>query len=407
MSFIMGKSRTRNAAVHLGFETLDGRELLSVIIYNPPGSAQPETQPYVIDLGNTGKTSETFRLSIIRSGSGNGTLNHTSVTVAAHQTATATFTPTADSSKADDVQIEVLGAGSQTDFLTVAKVTLPVDVKNADTPVGMNDRIPPRTTTTAVVSVSPSLVGSGEALYLEVAGQGNGHGTATINGLSEIQIVSNTTVQLAGVNQTEIATPKTSYAGKLYLAIATGPLDSNPIVESTNGFSVAAIPINFVETFATNFDTTTQLGLVVNVSWSSDSGQKSDLNGVNLIEQYQTISQNGSLSHVGFVGQTAPFLGNITGGHDTHSINKIYINGNGSLKQNQVYTFSDMRSGDGKTYYAVPNSGYEIDYTVTLDTAKSSGTTWVLNTIKTGKHVTANGFTSDAGAGTASNSLIN
>ena len=406
MSRRTNQHRSRPAFIKYEFDLLETRDLPAVIIYNPPGSAQPEQQKYPIAFYNPSAAAQTFNVSVVRSGAGDGSLDRSSFMLAGNQHAVVTFTPTADSSHTNDVQIRVTGAGaSLTDFLTVAKVTLPLDIRQADTPNGMTDRIAPRIPVSETVTVSPSLVGT-DPIYVEISGQGNGHGTASVNsGNYPVAIQQTTTIKLLGVTQTAATGGKD--ARKLHLTVTTTPLGQS-IIQSA-GFSVAAIPIGYQESFYQAIDAQhidprspdpktgplNNRGFAVLVTPLSDSGELADLNGIDISEQVQYVDSPNSvfihdpLLNSSYLPAIVPPPNNVRG--DFHTIPASTVRKPGGMETvYQTHIFRDHRTGG--TDIPIDKSGFVIKRSI-----YSTNAGWLVTTTEIAAVTKANGFASTAG----------
>src|SRR5262249_50730352 len=133
-------------------------------------------------------------------------------------------------------------AGSQT--MTIVSVTLPQHVRNGDTPAGMPDRIPPRVDTQVPITMTPDLGSSGESVTLFVDSVSSLSGKATINGQDELAVTSSGNVNMRGTLQT--AATNGADAGGLRLGVRVRGDDT---AVRSQGFSVAAIPVNWVMAF--------------------------------------------------------------------------------------------------------------------------------------------------------------
>ena len=410
-------ARTRSLSRRFAVEMLEGRALMTAVIFNPAGSAQPKTQTNTFTITNPAPTTETITVAVTQLGSGNGTLSKTSVTLAAGRSTTDVFTPTADSSAADDVEVTetVPGGASETLYYSVCEVTLPKDVKNEDTPTGEADRIPPRTVTEIPVEVTPNLTGnfSGDAIYLAITGGSTNNGKATINDDTyPVQIVKTTTVDLSGTTQT--AATGGTHAGNLYLNAETAP--GTPVVKSAYGFSVSAIPIAVEDFYEGDISLLhPELGDIGNddyVAFESDSGDNGDLGGDGVLEQL-TVSQTDEFVGTPFAHDTTfqtLTTGTIPGGGSTTYAWKEDLNGvtsaslatpGGTEAVTQYYLFYDARTGSGgnpfsdsKAPIVVDNSGFNFTYDVFYDDTTSA---WTLNVTKFGADVgtTQGGSVSD------------
>jgi hypothetical protein len=170
--------------------------------------------------------------------------------------------------------------GSQT--MTVVQVVIPDHVRAADTPPEMQqDRIPPRAGNHFQVRVTPDLRGSGQYVTLDVAKNGGANGTVELNGDPESRLTHDTDVVLRSPDGGTQTAPGSG--GNLRLEAR---VRGQAVIQS-KGFSVAAIPLKFKDTFLGSVNTDIDLGLLVQDSWISDSGAVADLDQVQLREQVQ------------------------------------------------------------------------------------------------------------------------
>jgi hypothetical protein len=402
----------------------------NIISFNPADTGPPQTIPALIS--NMSSTAQTFQLSVNRSLNGTpyATLSQDSVTLPAGASTKITITPKADSSAANDVHIIATDGGKPVgeDDMTIVKVTVSEDIKNTDTPAGMDDRIPTVRPTTATVTVSPDLTGSGQSVTLAVTGQDANHGTVRINNQAagqDLAITSSQPIDLSGVTQTAPSPIPTDfsapYAKKLMLAVKVDGV----IAVHSNGFSVANIPVNWTETFSAwaSQDPAEQQrvpgdrGILVRDSWSSDGGGTiaNDLTAIDLLEQVVLVSAN-PIGSFGSVKPQTKRSSATTNSRDAHTIEPPF----GNLTEStgivdQVHTFRDRRTGSGD--FAVNNSGYEITYHVFFD---SIANVWKITVTKapktvsvtvsipvTGKPPKVIVFTSAAGSVTPRNDPVN
>lgn len=400
------------------FESLESRALLAslpvaptfqssafpnpddyLILYNPNTSGEPYTQQYRFQIGNSPyNPQETYQLTV--SPPTAGKMNISTVSLAPGATTVVTFTPLAVSKKPYDVQLtlKAVGAGVVGQYkLTIASVTfgpkqgvVSTDVKNSDTPSGMPDRIPPRQTTPEYVNVTPDLSGSGQSVTLAVTGQSAKNGTVTINGSPKpITLTKSSTISLSSPDGKTQTAP--GHAGNLVLSVL---IDGVATLKS-KGFSVSAIPIDFVQVMGKVVNDGGFVGFKSNVSWSSDSHVKGDLDQVLLMEQIGDSVATGVFKGLQMQTQTVPFSAAVDGGNDEHSIARdAVVSPGGTLVLTQVYTFTDKRTGS--KYYASPNAGFLLTHTVFFDKQTHK---WRITIAVKGVRVTANGFTDNAGAG--------
>lgn len=251
-----------------------------ITLFNPPSSANPFTQTLPVKITNSAATSLPLVLSV--SPPSAATLSRTSLILAPHATITVTLTPRAVSRAVNDVHIvaKVWGLTKVAyESLTIVSVLAPA-IRNADTPKGMADRLPPRVLTNLPVTVTPNLGLSGQSVTLTLTGQSASNGTATFNHAATLKLTASKAVSLLGGAQTA-----PGFAAKLHLAV----LVRGAVTAPSKGFSVSAIPVAFHQTAV---KTLPNGGLQFQYAWKSDSGMLADLNKV-WIGQYLTFSDGG------------------------------------------------------------------------------------------------------------------
>jgi hypothetical protein len=361
-----------------------------ITLLNTAPAAQKFTQPLTVDFVDEGPPG-TFSVSV--SPAAAGTLSENSVTFGkVVKRISLTFTPKQDSSKPNDVTIKVtndkgaVGNGK----LTVVSVVLAASIKNADTPTGMKDRIPPRVDTPTTVTVTPDLTGSSQSVALTVTGQSDANGKATVGGMETLTITKTGVYQLRGTSQTEAtAGDGGGNAGNLKVLVKVRNEDT---VKST-GFSVAAIPLDWSISLKSTITAGDLRGLVVPDKWKSDSGDIADLDQVRISEQVQHGAGTGVFKD--FVSENSAYLSATSFTEDTHSTLTVSIKDpGGTVTTSQVCIFLDKRTGAKNI--VVANSGYTVVRTVARPDPKGK---WILTMSKAGKDATANGYSSKAGAG--------
>jgi hypothetical protein len=336
--------------------------------------------------------------------------------------------PLVDSSSANDVHIIAMQGSIQVgeDDMTIVAVRFgttqnvnSLDIRNNDTPTSMlQDRIPPTSVPSAVtpvyVTVSPNLAGSGQSINLSITGQSNNNGMVNINGKNMINITSSGSIELEGIDQTDIS-GSVDANGKIVgnIGLNAGNLlltvDAHGVTAlQSHGFSVAAIPIGYVETFKSPIDSThpdprntcnhkyNTRGFDVTVVPISDSGSSSDLGGIYISEQVQYVDsklKGGVFNEVASENSTylsaIPDPGNIRG--DVHSVDATVVKAPGGTEYVfQTHIFLDLRTGA----YDIPvsNSGYVLARKVS-----QLGTGWIITTTEVGAATTANSYGSSAG----------
>lgn len=383
-------------------EGLERRDLLSAvpsasILYNPPGTQESLTQTYPTDVFNKSKGAETYHLSVVPVGA--VTFDEPSGVIPAGSTySPVTITPKADSTSVNGTHIYVSYNGSTPQpllNLTIVSITygmtpgsVSAHIRNTDTPAGMPDRIPPRIGTQLYVNITPNLGNSGQTVTLGFGTQSPNTGTVTINGKNNVVLTGSSIVALSGSTQTA-----PGYAGRLTFGVyLTGP-DGAQAGFNSSGFSVSAIPVDFSLSGVTPI-TGSLFGFNVGMSWVSDSGNYADLNDAYIVEQASVDTKNTNKIFTGFVPGTQKTPGSaMNHATDTHAVFARYLaSPGGTLTVDQVYTFSDQRTGS--QFYAFANAGFVITHVVTLDPKTGK---WQITTKEVGQSTTANGFTSKAG----------
>jgi hypothetical protein len=375
-----------------------------IVLYNPPGSAQPFTQTIPARVTNTGAAG-TIQLSVVPAGS--ATLSQTSVDLAAGASTEVTVTPTAVSHAVNDVKLVAMSngnvVGSQT--MTIVSVTLPQHIRYGDTPDGMPDRIPPRVNDYQVpITVTPDLGSSGQSVTLFIDSTSPLDGKVDINGQNELAITSSGNVTLQGTQQT--AATDGADASDLSLDVRVHGADT-PVRSA--GFSVAAIPVNWNIAFK-EAATGNSRGIITTDTFSSDSGDVSDLSAVDVTEYVQKVTPpTGSLLEMGFhAGGYTPATVTLPDGttvldhfRDKTAIRVKFLDprnndgiGGGHALFAQVHDFRDARTG--AVDIPIPHSGY----TITFDIKRPHGSRdWHLTTTKKGADVTVKGSHSAPGLG--------
>jgi hypothetical protein len=257
----------------------------NVTLFNLVPLSQAYIQTIPAKITNTSGTDLKYQLSVVPSSA--VTLNETSVSLAAGASTDVTITPTADSAAPNDVHIIAMVGNlkADEDDMTIVRVTIPQDISNTDTPIGMPDRIPPTAPTQLTVQVTPDLSGGGQSVTLAVLGQNVLDGTVMLDGNtannSADTITSPGTVNISGVDQTAPLGGLT--AGLLNLVVQVR--EANTVQSS--GFSVAAILLNWIsQLLPPTINNSRHIGMEVADCWQSDS----NLNSTPLIQQPSPIS---------------------------------------------------------------------------------------------------------------------
>lgn len=155
---------------------------------------------------------------------------------------------------------------------------------------------------------------------------------------------------------------------------------------------MAAIPLNWTIKFDSLYDENGSYGIVVRDEWESDSGDVSDLSKVDITEKVQPGVGTGVF--MGYMSVNSDYLPATSFTTDRHTTPKDRLKSPGGMVViSQVSIFKDTRTGSKNI--PVTNSGY----TVTRRIFSMADGTWILQTMKAGANVTANGYASNAGAG--------
>jgi hypothetical protein len=220
------------------------------------------------------------------------------------------------------------------------------------------------------------------SVTVDVEGSGGANGTATVTvGATP---AGSESVTIRGGIQT---TPGNAGNMRLRAIVGTAVMGQPP------GFTVAAFPINWTDTFAADVNEPHLLGVTVRDGWSCDgSGSVSELDQVEIAERVDVQSRDNSpFTSVGATSAsgtgTSGFLpGNSLTG-DTHTYRKANINtaglgfGSWSLVYGQLSLFNCKRTG--VTNAIMPASGMTTTHTV-WNFAPAPG--WKYQTVKVGAH---------------------
>ena len=328
---------------------------------------------------------------------GRGSLDQTSLTLAAGGMADVTFTPASKSASANDTAITVSYMGSPigTGNLTVVQIIYPAHITTANNPMGVPDRIPPRANTPVTLQVMPDLTGSGQLVRFMPMNNGATNGDFTLDGAAMEDLTTTTVANLSGTVQTApTGGLGGGNAGNLEIvAMVRG--QANAI---SPGFTVAALPSGMVESSGGPITTCSGVpcyGLAANVVVNSDSGVPGDLDQVDFSEQVAVDSETGNLVGLGG-GRNSGYL-SVTGGPyaDSHTTGiHPWTDAAGTQVLDQTHIFRDKRTGVNNI--PIPQSGYNINRNVFATPAPGMG--FSLKTSKGGAATTANGYSSTAGA---------
>jgi hypothetical protein len=259
---------------------------------------------------------------------------------------------------------------------------------------GTANRIAP--TQTAIVPVTVSGLPAGGSARIDVEGSGGANGSATIT--AGASLAGSGTVTVRGGTQT---TP--GNAGNLRLRATVG----GAVVGRSPGFTVAAYPINYTDTYLSDINDGTLLGMVVQDGWSSDgSGAISELDQVEISERVDMQSRdNPPFTIPGATSATSGTSGYNSANtltKDTFQMAKASINTTGlgfgewTRVQGQLCLFKCLRTG--VTDVVMPSSGYRIIQRV-YNLSPSPG--WKHQTEHVPADITVEGRRATAGGGTA------
>ena len=211
-----------------------------------PSNCRPPDQQFTLGSDPNVMIEGTFPFTVP---SGTGTFSGTSgwtITGTIDCAAAASGAQTLAAASHGEILAAALDAGTCCPKATVASPP----VRNADTPKGMPDRIPPRTATTIQVQAN---IPTCRVIVVSADGPSDA-GTARIGGQKTFTLpaVTNTSVPLSvtGDTQTDVG------VGAKLLVVATDITDSahpTPIATS-HSFAVSAIPVNWHSTFLGEID---------------------------------------------------------------------------------------------------------------------------------------------------------
>jgi hypothetical protein len=317
-----------------------------------------------------------------------------------------TIDPLTRSNSANDVILRAWrrsGEFMASQDMTFVDISL-AQVRAADTPIGMPDRIPPTAETPLPIGIGPDLTGSKQSVSVEIVGQDpQTSGTVLVNAVdTRLQSVAVTNLQnpvtLKGVKQT-VATNgfEAGNAGHLVLVVKVRGEE----VARSAGFSVAAIPNQieitridspiFTSPFETNSLLRNKIGMRVAWTLHSDSGDLKDLEGSVTVQEEVKPDPSGFDPYIFASGplEVIP-THQLT---DLHTVSRFYVKpGNQIVLQGHL--FSDRRTGAQEL--PIAGSGFVITFT-----DSSAGGAEILETRKEPANViTRTGIQFTAGKGT-------
>jgi outer membrane protein OmpA-like peptidoglycan-associated protein len=265
------------------------------------------------------------------------------------------------------------------------------DVRAANTPRGMNDRISnatPMTITAVVTNLPPA----GQSILIEVDGVGPQAGDATIDGAHRIQINDTTTIRVQG---TVLTAPRLS-APRLQL----GAWFAGGLVGASNEFSVSAIMQDWETEFEDAKEFPMGFDLYAKMHWASDGISIRDLSECHHVELVGVDREEGAMRGMG-IGRVKdpddPDLGDIMPGYDTHGTERRWLTGPGFQRLHQLYQMRDTRSNSD--WVPSRNSGFHIDRIYERDS--ENPLCWQLTVEKVGDAVNIGGISAEAGSGKA------
>jgi Domain of unknown function (DUF4157) len=257
------------------------------------------------------------------------------------------------------------------------------------------DRIPP--TKSVDVPVTLANIPPGRSVTIDVEGSGAGNGTAALT--AGASLAASGKVTLEGGTQTPPGN-----AGKLKLRAKLGPV----AVGRSAGFTVAAYPVNYTDTYLSDIDDGVHLGMMVQDGWSSDGGGAiSELDQVEISERVDMQSRDNPPFTV--AGATSATSG--TSGYnpanaltqDTFQMAKAGIDSTGlsvgwwTRVQGQLCLFKCKRTGVSDV--VMPASGYRI-IQVAYNFSPFAPA-WKHKTFHVPATITVEGRTATSGGGTA------
>ena len=263
---------------------------------------------------------------------------------------------------------------------------------------GTLNRIAPTQTTDVAVVVAN--LPSGAAVKVDIEGSGGANGTATIAAGASLGAIGVATVK--GGTQT---TP--GNAGKLKVRAKVG----GAVVGRSFGFTVAAYPTDYSDTFVADVDTAGAVGVRVQDGWKSDgSGAVAELDQVEISERVDIQTRDNppytSDSGTSATGGTSGYLPGTDLTKDTHTYGRANIDMTGvravvsTLVYGQLCIFKCKRTN--VTDVLMPKSGYTITHVV-VDMPALHGP--IHRTVKRGAAVTVEGRTATAGSGVAESEI--
>jgi hypothetical protein len=254
--------------------------------------------------------------------------------------------------------------------------------RNANAADGMPDSVPPGKTYEVEVTVTWSKAACpGQHIDLSIINGSADNGTATV---SPAQITATTTVTVTGGTQT-----KPGHDGQLKIQ---AKLDGTIVKAESAGFTVCAHPINYKDTFKSDIDTPTRVGMFVQDDWESDSGTFSHLDEAEISELVQLGPRNSPpfAPAASITLNTSSYFPADSRTVDEHRVGRPSAGPAGTLEHHQLCIFKCHRCG--AVDKDMPNSGFKIIFEVF-----QVGTKWKQRTRKVGSAITLGARTSGAG----------
>jgi hypothetical protein len=314
-----------------------------ITLFNNAPAAQAHTQTIQARVTVEGAAAD-VALSIMAAS--RATVAPATLSLGAGASGTVTITPRERSAAANDVLLiaSVSGRRCTDEDMTNVSVVLP-QIRRANTPARMPDRIPPRVDTDLSVMVMPDLAGSGQMVRLAAQNTSAANGNFTINGGATADITTTGDVHFRGTAQT---TPGNH--NNLRVRVQVRGQDTS----RSDGFAVSSIPITWTQTSVADGGG----GVIVfRYSWESDSGTLGDLDQV-WIGEHVTYDDGGT-----HVAAGRPWRGN----NPDPTILPARTPGGGGLSVSGVARDTHSppgglpRAGPADMYVATQNYGFR-DY---------------------------------------------
>jgi peptidoglycan hydrolase-like protein with peptidoglycan-binding domain len=265
-------------------------------------------------------------------------------------------------------------------------------VRGAATPAGTPDRIPPRVDTPVSVTIAGGKPGIPTTIRAKATNGTSGDpGSVLINGKPTDELSASGTVQVRGTSQT-----LSIFVNQLRLVAEQGGRE----VASSKPFGVTSLPTGIdIKKDSDSGRGEPLRGMIVTVDTRSDSGERADLDLLQIKEILQSGEQEGSFKAIDpktlQVEASGYGLANRTA-RDKHRVKGAFLTGPGIWRVSQIFVFRDLRTG--VTDVPVPHSAFMITFSVGPFTS-GSGLMYIVT--KVGLDTTAQGLGSTAGFGSA------